>query len=32
MKRFGFVAVLPVNTVEHVRMIVVSDGRKSREE
>ncbi len=32
MNRFGFVAVLPVNTVEHVRTIVVSDDRKSREE
>ena len=32
MKRFGFVAVPSANTVEHVRMIVVSDGRKSREE
>ena len=28
----GFVAVLPVNTVEHVRTIVVSGCRKIREE
>jgi len=32
MDRFGFVAVLTANTVEHVRVIVVSDNRKSREE
>ena len=28
MNRFEFVAVLPANTVEHVRTIVVSDCRK----
>lgn len=32
MNRFEFVAVLPANTVEHVRTIVVSDCRKLREE
>ena len=32
MNWFGFVAVLPANTVEHVRTIVVSDFRKFREE
>ncbi len=32
MNRFGFAAVLPANTVEHVRTIVVSDCRKVREE
>ena len=32
MNRFEFVAVLPANTVEHVRTIVVSDYRKFREE
>ena len=32
MDRFGFVAVLTANTVELVRVIVVSDNRKSREE
>ncbi len=32
MNRFGFVAVLPANTVERVRTIVVSDCRKFREE
>lgn len=32
MNRFEFVAVLPANTVEHVRVIVVSDCRKFREE
>ncbi len=32
MNWFGFVAVLPANTVEHVRTIVGSDDRKIREE
>lgn len=32
MYRFGFVPVLSANTVEHVRVIVVSDCRKMREE
>ena len=32
MNWFGFVAVLPANTVEHVRTIVVSDYQMSREE
>ena len=32
MNRFGFFAVLPANTVKHVREIVVSDCRKIREE
>ena len=32
MKLSGFVAVLPANNVEHVRGIVVSENRKSREE
>ena len=32
MNRFEFVAVLPANTVAHVRTIVVSECRKFREE
>ena len=32
MNRFEFVAVLPANTVEHVRTIVVSEYQKIREE
>ena len=32
MNRFEFVAVLPANTVEHVRTIDVSDHQKVREE
>jgi len=32
MNWFGFVPVLSANTVEHVRVIVVSDCRKFREE
>ena len=32
MNWFGFVPVLSANTVEHVRVIVVSDYRKMREE
>ena len=32
MNRFEFVAVLPANTVEHVRTIVVSDCRKGSSE
>ena len=32
MNWFGFVAVLPANTVEHVRVIVVSDNQEIREE
>ena len=32
MNRFEFVTVLPANTVEHVRTIVVSECRKFREE
>ena len=32
MNRFGFVTVLPANTVKHVRVIVVSDDQRVREE
>ena len=32
MNRFGFVTVLPANTAEHVRAIVVSNCPKIREE
>ena len=32
MNWFGFVPVLSANTVEHVRVIVVSDYQKIREE